>query len=95
MVRCCADGCDNPVDESERNLRMEKVAHGVDEPDRWLLPPARRIEAPGEQRYVEAIFIAHALEPLGERFCIAILAAWRDLRATGNRVPGVISPFDF
>ena len=37
----------------------------------------------------------YAEKPLGERFGVAVLAAWTDLRATSDGVLRRVRPFDF
>ncbi len=82
----------------ERNLFVEQIAHRVDENHPGLTPPQRLRQFSGNKPQVEALLegmALHAAEPFSEPFRVAVLAAWTDLRATANRVPCRVSPFDF
>jgi hypothetical protein len=76
---------------------MEKVAHGVYEPDCGLSTFEGCVETFRKERELEPVFIAigpHALEPLGKDLGIAIFATRGNLRAASHRVPSMVRPFD-
>src|SRR5439155_25649216 len=75
----------------------KEVAHAVDEDAFGPAPAERKRQLVGLQRDGEAVCIArtaHRLQPQGQTFGIAVLAARANLRAAGDRVPRGVRPLD-
>ena len=48
----------------------------------------------GEPKSIAIIYLSHSPQAFGKTFGIAVLAAGTNLRASRNRVPRCISPFN-
>src|SRR5579883_1885604 len=79
------------------NVGVEQVAHRVDEhtsacgPEKWLW------QLFGHEPQVETLLVRmslHAAKSFGECRSIAMSTAWADLRATSNRIPCCVGPFN-
>jgi hypothetical protein len=81
------------LQEVQRHLLMEQVAHGVDEYAAWLTPAPRFIQAFGVEREVEAIREV-LVEAFREGFSVAVFAARAYLVAPDGGVPGLVRPLD-
>src|SRR5690606_37835971 len=66
--------------------------HAVDEDAARLAPPQRQIDLllVAAHHSERALAVEAFMQPLR----VAVVAAWRHLRAAGDRVPGGIGPFD-
>lgn len=80
------------VDEVERDLGVEQVAHAVDEHPAWLPPVHRLIESVGMTLHVGKSPLPP--ESVCYRLRIAVLAALGHFRAARDGIPGAVSPFD-
>ncbi len=90
-------GIKDTVDELCRDLLMEKVTHRIDEDHAWPLPAERLPYPLGAQCEIKAIFKWMPWDS-PPAFCkalgVAIVAAASDLRASGDRIPRRIGPFN-
>jgi hypothetical protein len=85
------------LDVLERHVIVKQVAHRVDKDCPGLTPSQWLIEQIRLQRQSETVSVAvlvHGLQAQRHPFCVAMLAAGADLRATGYGIPGDICPFD-
>ena len=85
------------VDEAFRDLLVEEVTHRIDEDHPWPLPAERLPNALGAQCEIKAIFKGMPGDPapaFSKALGVTIVAAAGDLRASGDRIPRCISPFN-
>ncbi len=76
---------------------MEHVVHAVSENHARLLPNQGHLKAVGPQAHLETLLVVmtwNPAPPLREGFGVAVLAAWANLVAPGNRIPGRVRPLD-
>ena len=88
---------EDPVDKLAVYTFVEQVAHRVDEYHTRLLPLRRLRQTRRPQAQIETLFIGmsfNSAPPLGKPLCVAVVAAWSNLRAAGHRVPGSVRPLD-
>lgn len=84
-------------DIARRNFLVKEIAHRVDEDLPWALPAERLLQLFGHQSQIEALFKrmpGHTSEALREQLGIAEFAARTHLRASADRVPRGVRPFD-
>ena len=98
MVRGAAHDVKDFQYELQRDIFVEKVAHGIDEYCSGLLPAQRYLEQMRMQGNAEAVGIvsaARSFEAKCEALGVAIAAAYAYFCAACYRVPCRLSPFDF
>src|SRR5258708_37873828 len=86
------------IDKWSGHFFMKEVTHRVDEDAPWLSPTQRLSQPLSTQFQVKTIFermTGDTSKALGEAFGVAKIAAAADLRATRNRIPRCVSPFDW
>src|SRR5580704_10656728 len=85
------------VNEGTRHLFVEQVAHRVHEDHPRTRPLQWLVQSLGPEGEIEPSRKRMTWDPpksLGEACSIAVVAAARDLRASGNRIPRCIRPLD-
>ncbi len=88
---------EDTTDECYRDLRMEKIAHGVDEDSPGLLPLEGEVEdmlVDSRPESLRVVLLPHRLEALCHALGVAVLASWAGLGTACDRVPGRPRPFD-
>ncbi len=79
------------------HIRLEQVAHAVDEYGTRAGPFKRLSEFCGNEPEVKASFVGmarHSAKALGKRLGVAVFAAGADLGAAAQRIPRGVGPFD-
>ena len=85
------------LDELERDVRVEEVAHRVHEDHPRPAPPQRLPKPMRPEPEIEALLVGvvrYAAPALSERLGVAVGAARGNLRAPGHGVPRCFRPFD-
>jgi hypothetical protein len=89
-------GKDAPY-EIERNVLLEEVRHAVHEDQPTSPPSLGQVECCRHEPKVESLLERmprDTAKSLSESLGVAVLAAWRNLRAATYRVPRGLSPLD-
>lgn len=95
-VRAAHD-VEDALDVLDRHIFVEEIAHRVDEDRLRLFPLQRKVEhlrLKRERKAVPIVRLPHRLQPLRHALRIAVLAPRADFRATRDRVPSGLRPFD-
>ncbi len=95
MPRGLFHGAENPSDEAEGNLLVEKVAHAVHEDRPGLLPSHGKVKTLRPEPKIKPLFevvTGNSTPTLCKDLGIATLATRADLRAARHRIPGRIGP---
>src|SRR5262245_50999030 len=85
------------IDVLSRNLFVKEITHRVYKDEARLLKLQRLLKAMRVQFEIETELvrmIRRSAPPLRETFSVAVVTASADLRATRNRIPRDVSPFD-
>ena len=88
---------EDAIDKILGNVLMEKVAHGIHEDHARRSPAERLLQSLWTQSQIEASLewmTRSTTKSFGEALGIAVITSGADLRATGDGVPGRVSPFD-
>src|SRR6266536_3796544 len=97
VLRTLAHDRERALDEFERDLVLEKVAHRIDEDHARLRPSLRGIEKICMKRRRETRGVTrapHRVQSFRHALRVAVLAALADLAAAGYRVPRHLGPLD-
>lgn len=90
-LHCTADLCD----EACGDIRVEQIAHRIDENPKRFAPAQRLIEFLRNESKIEAALVrmaSHPTKALGKSLSVAMLAARTDLGAAAHRVPCGVCP---
>src|SRR5713226_6750551 len=85
------------LDELVRDLLVKQIAHRVHEDDSRLTQLQRQTQPAGPEHQVESVFVRmsrHAPEAFNEVVGIAVVAPWRYLRTSRDRVPRCLRPLN-
>jgi hypothetical protein len=88
---------EHALDKRLGHVLVKEIAHAVHENPPRPSPPKRQLEQVGMLRKgkrARVTGIAHRLQSASEAFRVTVLAPGADLRATSDRIPGRVGPFD-
>src|SRR6266446_5755459 len=85
-------------DEVCRYALMKHVAHRIDEYCLGFLPTERKFQScfvESKRKAIHIISLPHRFESQCHALRVTMLAAWANLRATRERIPGGLGPFNW
>src|SRR4051812_26553012 len=97
VLRTRCHDLEHLLDECERNILLEQIAHRVNEDQAWRSPSKRngqRIVMESQLEAVAVVRFPHRLKPYRHPLGVTIFAARADLCAPRHRVPRCLGPLD-
>jgi len=85
------------LNELNRNVLVEEIAHGVDEDAARLAPTKGEAQSLRPELKVESLFVGmtgRATKAFSKGFRVAVGTTWADFAAASNRVPRRVRPFN-
>ena len=94
---CALHRIENPIDKCDRHLSVKQIPHPVHKNHSWT-PPTRGLRQSGlhaaSSRNRARTGARDTAEPLCETLGVTVIAPRPNLRASSDRIPGRIGPFD-